>query len=57
MAGVLTSVLGQVKYPRSALKRRVEGQVELLVEVNADGSLREVEMASSSGSALCEPFL
>jgi TonB family protein len=41
-------------YPRLAIRRGYEGTVTLLIEVLADGSVREVEILSSSGYSILD---
>jgi protein TonB len=46
---IMTSVFQKVQYPRRAVKLNKEGRVDLLVYLNADGSLIELALANSSG--------
>ncbi len=49
MTNTLNSVFRKVTYPRRALERGLQGEVELLARVNADGQLLEVDTGASSG--------
>lgn len=46
---VFRMVNTKIRYPRAAIRRSVEGQLELDVTVNPDGSLVDVSMGRSSG--------
>lgn len=46
---IVTRVYGEIRYPRRALRRELQGRMELDVVFSMAGALRAVEIASSSG--------
>ena len=46
---IMRKVYSSIRYPRSAVRRNLEGQLELDLHLNADGSLREAVVARGSG--------
>lgn len=46
---VMTQVFRNVRYPRRAVKRELQGQVELLAELDQSGELLGVSLETSSG--------
>jgi len=46
--------VGNLNYPEEARRKKLYGDVLLLVAINADGSLREVEIRQSSGSKILD---
>lgn len=46
--------IGNQNYPEAARRQRLEGSVGLRVAINADGSLREVNVTRSSGSNILD---
>lgn len=51
---VMTQVFKNVRYPRRAVKRELEGQVELLAQLSKEGELLGVSMESSSGHEILD---
>ena len=47
--GVVSRVYGEIRYPRRAVKRGLEGRLELDLSLREDGSLLEVSVVQSSG--------
>ncbi|TDT44010.1 protein TonB [Halospina denitrificans] len=45
---------GNLNYPEEARRRGLHGEVRMLVSINADGSLRELEVLQSSGHAILD---
>jgi len=50
----MKKVFSEVKYPERAIKRQREGKVELLARLDADGSLIDVTLDSSSGHGMLD---
>ena len=48
-AGVVSRVYGEIRYPRRAVKRGLEGRLELDLALQEDGSLLGVSVVQSSG--------
>lgn len=46
--------IGNQNYPQAARDQRITGDVRLAVSINADGSLRSVEVTGSSGSSILD---
>jgi TonB family protein len=46
---IMRKVYSSIRYPKSAVRRNLEGQLELDLHLNADGSLREAVVARGSG--------
>lgn len=51
---VMTQVFKNVRYPRRAVKRELQGQVELLAELDQNGDLLGVSLESSSGHEILD---
>jgi len=51
---IMKKVFSEVKYPERAIKRQREGKVELLARLDADGSLIDVTLDSSSGHGMLD---
>ncbi len=49
IASVMIKVFRSVRYPKRAVKREWEGQVEVLAEVGAKGDIRKISLEASSG--------
>jgi protein TonB len=49
VSDIMRKVFGKVKYPKRAIKRDREGKVELLVYVDAEGTLLDLALDNSSG--------
>ena len=54
MGQVMTKVFREVRYPRRAVSRSLEGQVELMAQIDDQGRLQELIMSSSSGHGLLD---
>ena len=50
----MVRVFGEVVYPRRAIKRTLEGRVELLARMDAKGGLLDLAVGQSSGSTLLD---
>mgnify|MGYP001821234455 CR=1 FL=1 len=48
-AMIMRKVYSSIRYPKSAVRRNLEGHLELDLHLNADGSLREAVVARGSG--------
>ncbi|MGC1508544.1 energy transducer TonB [Ketobacter sp.] len=46
--------IGNMNYPSEARKRKLYGQLRLLVSINSDGSLREMKILKSSGHRMLD---
>ena len=46
---VLRSVYAEIRYPRAAVRRNIQGTLELDLSVDKDGKLLDVSIAVSSG--------
>lgn len=46
--------IGNQNYPESARKQRISGSVRLAVSINADGTLRSVQVTGSSGHSILD---
>ena len=46
--------LGNLNYPNEAKKRRIHGELRLLVPINSDGTLREMKVLKSSGHRILD---
>ncbi len=51
---IMVAVFSEVVYPRRAIKRTLEGRVELLARMDSDGALLELLIDQSSGSSLLD---
>lgn len=51
---IMVRVFGEVVYPRRAIKRTLEGRVELLARMDAKGGLLDLAVGQSSGSTLLD---
>jgi len=51
---VLALVTSKLKYPRAAVRRNLQGKLELDLLIAGDGSLLEVEIADSSGHSVLD---
>ncbi len=49
IASVMVKVFKSVKYPKRAVKKNLEGQVEMLARVDSSGKLLSVDLEQSSG--------
>lgn len=49
IASVMIKVFKTVRYPKRAVKREWEGQVEVLAEVDSAGDIRNISLETSSG--------
>ena len=48
-AMIIRKVYSSIRYPRSAVRRNLQGTLELDLHINADGSLRQAVVARGSG--------
>ena len=46
---VMRKVYAEIRYPKSAVRRSLQGNLELDLHLNPDGSLKEVMVAQTSG--------
>jgi len=53
---VLRSVYAQIRYPKSAIRRNIQGTLELDLRVTKAGELQEVSIAVSSGHTLLDKW-
>ena len=51
---VLRSVYAQIRYPKAAVRRSLQGTLELDLTLNSDGSLQGVAVARSSGHGMLD---
>ncbi len=51
---VLTSVYAQIRYPKSAVRRNIQGTLELDLRVSKTGELRGVSVAVTSGHSILD---
>ncbi|MFV8819570.1 TonB family protein [Haliea sp. E17] len=54
IASVMTRVFKSVKYPKRAIKREWQGQVEILAQVDSNGRLMDIALEASSGRDLLD---
>ncbi|KZX56955.1 hypothetical protein A3709_04060 [Halioglobus sp. HI00S01] len=54
LAQVLGMVFREVRYPRRAVNRELEGKVEMLAEISLEGKLLGVEVLETSGHGLLD---
>jgi protein TonB len=46
--------IGNLNYPKAAREQELSGRLRLLVAINADGSIREAQLLTSSGHQLLD---
>ena len=51
---LLRKVYGNIRYPRSAVRRSIQGKLEIDITLNTDGEVLSVDVARSSGHGMLD---